>query len=163
MFYKKKLSFYDSTFPYVWVCFFTWWVDRLLVELGHRRTDSEFCVHNNLQYIHWHQYVTTLLIVFQIIKTLLKRRNEYRREAALSNSKFGCIIPVYMVQIILVLSWSSILLVLVDVSPWLCLGFFRRNRAIIAATALLCILCVLPAESLFWDWSLARGILLETI
>lgn len=160
MYYKKNLSIYDSTFPFVWVCVITWWLDRLFVELGHRSTDSSVCIHNNLQYIHYHQYTTFLLLGMQVTKAITKRRREFLRESKLTNSVATChaTFIIGIIQTILVLSWASIIFMLIDVSPWLCMGYILENRAVFSLSALACILLLLPLETFFWDWSIQRGL-----
>ena len=158
MYYKKNLSIYDSTFPFVWVCIITWWVDRLFVELGHRSTDSLVCIHSNLQYIHYHQYTTTMLLVLQVVKAVIKRRREFVRESALVNSKASASCVLAILQMILVVAWTAIVSVLLDVSPWLCVDYFLEHRAVSSLVAFGAILIVLPVESIFWDWSIQRGL-----
>ncbi len=159
MYYKKNFSIYDSTFPFVWVCVITWWVDRLFVELGHRSTDNLICIHNNLQYIHYHQYTTSILVAMQITKAIAKRRREFIRESKLALSVVsGCAICIIAVlQSILVLAWCSIVLALLDVSPWLCVGYVLENRALFSLVSVLCILIVLPVETILWDWFIQKG------
>lgn len=160
MYYKKNLSIYDSTFPFVWVCVVTWWVDRLLVELGHRSTDTLVCIHNNLQYIHYHQYTTSALVCMQIVKAIAKRRREFVRESKLSSSVTShcAVFTVGILQTMLVLAWCSIVLSLLDVSPWLCVGYVLENRAFLSFGSLVCILCVLPVETILWDWFIEKGL-----
>lgn len=160
MYYKKNLSVYDSTFPFVWICVITWWVDRLLVELGHRSTDSLVCIHNNLQYIHYHQYTTSALVFIQMVKAIAKRRREFIRESKLANSftSIYAIVTIGMLQTVLVLAWCSIVLTLLDVSPWLCVDDVLENRALYSFVSLFCIVIVLPVETILWDWFLQRGL-----
>ena len=160
MYYKKNLSIYDSTFPFVWVCVLTWWIDRLFVELGHRSTDTLVCTHNNLQYIHYHQYVTSALVCMQIVKAIAKRRREFTRESNLATSVTNrcALIIIALLQSVLVLAWCSIVLSLLDVSPWLCVGYVLENRALLSFGSLLCILCVLPVETILWDWFIVKGL-----
>lgn len=160
MYYKKNLSIFDSTFPFVWICVITWWVDRLFVELGHRSTDTLICIHSNLQYIHYHQYTTSVLVVMQIMKTIAKRRREFVRESLLTNSvtSIYAIFTISILQSILVLAWCSIVLTLLDVSPWLCVDYVLENRALYSFSSLLCIMIALPVETVLWDWFLQRGL-----
>ncbi len=160
MYYKKNLSIYDSTFPLVWICVITWWVDRLLVELGHRSTDTLVCIHNNLQYIHYHQYTTSALVCMQIGKTIAKRRQEFVRESKLAHSVTSrcALFCISILQTVLVLAWSSIFMSLLDVSPWLCVDNVLENRALLSFGSLLCILCVLPVEAILWDWFIEKGL-----
>jgi len=165
MYYKKNFSIYDSTFPFVWVCVLTWWVDRLFVELGHRSTDSLVCIHNNLQYIHYHQYITTFLLTMQVSKAVSKRRRQFLRESKLATAITGVAntVVIAILQMILVFAWTCIVSVLLDVSPWLCIPYFLENRAIISLVAFVCILTLLPLESIFWDWSIQKGLEVQLI
>jgi len=161
MYYRKNLSIYESTFPFVWVCLVTWWLDRLFVELGHRAVDASLCLHNDLQYVQFHQYVCLTLVLFQMVKAVIARRREHVREAKLVNSSvFKCaIVSIFVAQTVLVVSWCIILSVLLDVSPWLCVPTLLTKRAVIALGALLCILATLPMEAMLWDYFLQRGLL----
>lgn len=163
MYFKKNLSVYDSTFPFVWVSVLTWWLDRLLMELGHRSADSPVCAHNDLQYARMHQSIGITLVVFQIVKASMRRRREYTREAQLVQSVVhGCTtVWISVIQSILVVAWAIIFAVLLDVSPWLCMPSVLQNRAIIAAVSLLGILLTLPVETLVWDYCLQKGLLNE--
>ncbi len=165
MYYKKNLSIYDSTFPFVWVCVLTWWFDRLFVELGHRSTDSLVCIHNNLQYIRYHQYITSILLTMQVAKAVSKRRRQFLRESKLANAITGVTntFVIAILQMILVLAWTCIVAVLLDVSPWLCTPYFLENRAIFSLVAFMCILILLPLESIFWDWSIQKGLEVQLI
>lgn len=160
MFYKKNLSVYDSTFPFVWVCMLTWWIDRLLVELGHRSSDSDVCIHSDLQYVHLHQYICYLLVAVQVAKAFIQRRREYAREAQLVDSNIHpCSSVIILIcQTILVCAWSSIFFVLLDVSPWLCVSQILDRRAMIAMGCLMCILMILPLEAVLWDRFLQTGL-----
>ena len=160
MYYKKNLSIYDSTFPFVWTCVMTWWVDRLLVEFGHRSTDTLVCIHNNLQYIHYHQYTTSVLVGLQIVKAITKRRREFIRESKLANSVTSrwALFIIAILQIVLVLAWCSIILAILDVSPWLCITDILENRALVSLGAFLCILVMLPVEAILWDWFIQKGL-----
>ena len=163
MYYKKNLSIYDSTFPFVWVCLLTWWLDRLFVELGHRSSDSAVCIHNDLQYVHVHQYLCATLVGLQIVRAVLRRRHEYHRESRLVDSvAHRCnSVCIGVFQSILVVSWCAIFSVLLDVSPWLCVPWLLECRAVIALTSLVDILATLPAEAFVWDYFLQQGLLSE--
>jgi len=163
MYYKKNLSIYDSTFPCVWVSVLTWWLDRLLVELGHRSSDSAVCAHNDLQYVRLHQSVGATLAAFQMIKAVARRRREYVREAQLVQSTVHRCTSAWIVvtQSLLVTAWAVIFSVLLDVSPWLCLPWVLQNRAVVAAVSFVCILLTLPLEAMVWDCCLQRGLLNE--
>lgn len=163
MYYKKNLSLYDSTFPFVWVCLFTWWVDRLLVELGHRSSLTDICLHNDLQYVNLHQYIFASLVLIQIVVSTAKRYREYDRESQLVQSTpYNCnIVWIFCVQCVLVSAWSVIFSVLLDVSPWLCVKPVVEYRALIACFSLACIVVTLPIETLAWDKSLQYGLINE--
>ncbi len=82
------------------------------------------------------------------------------RESRLADSVVGWApVPLLaLTQTTLVFAWASIALVLLDVSPWLCVNYFLENRAVIALVEFVIILVVLPAESFFWDWSIRKGL-----
>lgn len=159
MFFRKYLAFYDSTFPWVWCIIGSWWLDRLFVELGHRYINSEVCTHNDLQYVHIHQYLTIGAITIQSISKINSRKKQFNREVILTGSTKTCLAHIYFLQIVFIIGWTSILSVLLDVSPWLCSHVVLKNRACIA-TASFTILCITSViETKLWDWSLQRGIL----
>ena len=129
MFFRKYLAFYNSTFPWVWCIIGAWWLDRLFVELGHRYKNSEVCTHNDLQYVHIHQYLTTAAIIAQSISQINSRKEQFNREVILTGSTKTCLIHIYLLQIVFIVGWTSILSVLLDVSPWLCKHPILENRA----------------------------------
>tara|TARA_B110000008_G_C16847396_1_gene515331 strand:+ start:433 stop:927 length:495 start_codon:yes stop_codon:yes gene_type:complete len=159
MFFRKYLAFYNSTFPWIWCIIGSWWLDRLFVELGHRYKDSEVCTHNDLQYVYIHQYLTTAAIIAQSISQINSRKKQFNREVILTGSTKTCLIHIYLLQIIFIVGWTSILSVLLDVSPWLCKHIILENRACIATVSffILCITSLL--ETKMWDWSLQRGLM----
>lgn len=160
MYYKKNLSIYDSTFPFVWVCILTWWLDRLFVELGHRSSDSAVCLHNDLQYVRFHQYTCATLVLLQVLKAVIVRRREHVREAQLVNSTThaGAVVFITVCQSVLVLAWCTIFSVLLDVSPWLCVPTLLEYRAMIVLLSFVAILMALPIEAILWDCFLQRGL-----
>lgn len=160
MYYRKNLSIYDSTFPFVWVSILTWWLDRLFVELGHRSSDMSVCLHNDLQYVRFHQYTCVTLVILQVFKSVLVRRREHVREAQLVNSTThpGAVVCIFVCQCILVFAWCTIFSVLLDVSPWLCVHALLQNRAVIVLLSLVAILMTLPVEAILWDCFLQRGL-----
>ena len=158
MYFEKYLSIYNSTFPCIWVCVISWWFDRLLVEFGHRVTDSPICHHNNLQYVLTHRVITYFLMFIQICCCCFLKRKQFYREAALCHSSASCLFPIYIAQIFLVLSWSTIFSVILDVSPWLCIPPILENRAIISLGAVAVIFFILPLQTFIWDKFLEYGI-----
>ena len=158
MYYQKYLSIYNSTCPCIWVCVISWWIDRLFVEFGHRASDSSICHHNNLQYVVIHQITTYVFVFIQVCWTGVSKRKQFYREAALTNSTTRCILPIYIIQIMLILGWTIIFSVIVDVSPWLCIDIVLGNRAIISFVAFVCILILLPLQTVIWDKLLEIGI-----
>ena len=158
MFFRKYLAFYDSTFPWVWCIIISWWTDRLFVELGHRSIFSELCTHNDLQYVHIHQYLTVAAIFVQSISIIKSRKKQFNREVILTGSTKTCLAHIYLLQIVFIVGWTSILSVLLDVSPWLCKVIILEYRACIATSAIVIICLANFTEKLSWDWSLQRGI-----
>ena len=157
MFFRKYLALYDSTFPWVWCIIISWWFDRLLVELGHRYIHSEICTHNDLQYVYIHQHITSAAIIIQALSIIRSRKKQFNREVILLGSTKTCLVHIYVLQIFFITGWTSILSVLLDVSPWLCKQTILDNRACIA-TASFIILCLASlTEKISWDWSLQRG------
>jgi len=158
MFFRKYLAFYDSTFPWVWCIIISWWFDRLFAELGHRYIGRHVCTHNDLQYVHIHQYITAVAIIIQSIAIMKSRKIQFNREVILSGSTKTCLIHIYFLQLILVVAWTSVLSVLLDVSPWLCNPSILLYRACISSFACITILIAVCIEKILWDWSLRRGI-----
>lgn len=158
MFFRKYLTLYDSTFPWVWCIILSWWVDRLFVELGHRYVQTTICTHNDLQYVHIHQYLTIIAILIQSFRAINKRRQQFKREVILTGSRLSCLIHIYVYQLILTIAWTMILSVSLDVSPWLCSTTILEYRACFTVIACLVIIMTLFLEKIGWDWSLQRGI-----
>jgi LytS/YehU family sensor histidine kinase len=101
----------------------------------------------------------------QVAKAVSKRRRQFLRESKLANAITG-VTNTYVIailQMILVLAWTCIVAVLLDVSPWLCTPYFLENRAIFSLVAFMCILILLPLESIFWDWSIQKGLEVQLI
>lgn len=158
MFFRKYLAFYDSTFPWVWCIICSWWLDRLFVELGHRYKDSEVCTHNDLQYVHIHQYLTAAAIIVQSISQINSRKKQFNREVILIGSSRTCLVHIYLLQVVFIVGWTSILSVLLDVSPWLCKHTILEYRACIATASFVMLCGTSFIEKISWDWSLQRGI-----
>lgn len=159
MFYRKYLAFYDSTCPWVWVVLFSWWVDRLFMEMGHRNENVEFCAHNDLQYVYIHRYITAVAVLTQTTTAAIRRKLQFEREATLTGAGKTCLLHIYWTQFCLTVGWTSVLAVLFDVSPWLCLPNVLTKRASIALVALVNIIAALFLESYGWDWSIRRGLI----
>jgi len=158
MFFRKYLAFYGATFPWVWCVIISWWMDRLFVELGHRNTHSTICTHNDLQYVHIHEYLTLTAIAFQTVRAIHKRKKQFGREAILTGSSPTCLFHIYILQLFLVTAWTCILSVLLDVSPWLCKQNILQYRACIATGAFTIVFVALIGDKIGWDWSLRRGL-----
>lgn len=148
MYRRRFFAFFSATFPWVWCCCLGWWVDRFLVEMGHRSSSSEICSHNDLQYVRQHQAVTGVAVLVQIIWVCLERRKQFQRESELIlgyDSKSDAPIPrlggLYLLQAGICLSWAGVLACIFDVSPWLCLSHLLKWRAsliaVFAGTAIL--------------------------
>lgn len=163
MFFRKYLAFVETTFPWVFCCCLTWWLDRLFVEFGHRLSDSPTCHHSDIQYMRLHQYVTIAAVLAQIIHTVLKRKVQFHRELTLIgvHSYKPCIYHLYIVQSILCIAWASVLVCLVDVSPWLCMTLVLNYRASIAVAAFCVVLMALLVERILWQKALDRALQME--
>lgn len=163
MFFRKYFAFVETTFPWVFCCFLTWFLDRLFVELGHRNTDSPTCTHNDLQYVQWHQYVTIVAVLAQIIHVIRIRKLQFYRELSLMGVGLNkpCIHHIYFIQVILCVSWATIITCLIDVSPWLCLPTILNNRASITSIASICIYTCIIIERKIWGWTLERTLTLD--
>lgn len=155
MFFRKYLAFYDATCPWVWCVIISWWLDRLFVELGHHNIHT--CTHNDLQYVHIHEYLTLAATVFQTLRIIRKRKKQFGREVVLTGSSQTCLWHIYILQLFLVTAWTCILSVLLDVSPWLCKQNILQYRACIATCAFAIVFIALSGDKIGWDWSLRRG------
>jgi hypothetical protein len=160
MFYRKYFAFVETTCPWLACCFFTWWSDRLFVEFGHRTTDSAVCTHNDLQYVHWHQAITTVAVSAQIIHSSTMRKKQFQRELALVgvSSHKPCLWHLYFVQCILCVAWASFIVCLIDVSPWLCIPAVLEYRASISLAAVGCVIAGLALEKHIWTSTLHRAV-----
>lgn len=156
MLFRKYLAFVPSTSPWVWCCLLTWWADRLFVEFGHRATDASLCTHNALQYVTVHQYLTIAAVTAQIIYSVRERLIQFRREAAImmGTGNVPCTLHIYIIQTIVCIAWTTIVVCLIDVSPWLCMETVVNNRASISFAAVILICIALPVEAWIWDKTL---------
>ena len=136
MIVRKYCALFSSTCPWLLLCIICWWLDRLFMELGHRRTDSTFCYHNNLQYVNMHCIVTILAVIGQSIHSSYQRREHFRRETVLLGTKPACIFHLYLLQFVICCMWTVIFACIVDVSPWLCFDTIVLKRASITAFAM---------------------------
>ena len=163
MFFRKYFAFVETTFPWIFCCFLTWWVDRLLVEFGHRATDSPTCTHNNLQYVRWHQFVTMCAVKAQTVHSVLIRKKQFLRELSLMGviEYRPCLYHLYIVQGSLCVAWAAVIACMVDVSPWLCLPTVVHYRASIATAAVATIFLLLLAERKLWTWTLDRAVRMD--
>lgn len=164
MFFRKYLAFVETIFPWVFCCVISWWVDRLFVEFGHRTTDSPTCTHSDLQYVHWHQFVTATAVFAQTVYSVSNRRKQFKRELTLVGviSYKPCLIHLYALQSLLCVSWSIVIACLIDVSPWLCLESVLEYRASISASALLSVLFCLIMERKCWSWTLNKAVTMDS-
>ena len=160
MFFRKYLAFVEAVFPWMFCCIFGWWIDRLFVEFGHRSTDSPICLHSDLQYVRWHQFVTTTACSIQIIYSVRIRKTQFKRELDILSvvNHHPCLVHLYMVQAILCVAWASVIGCLIDVSPWLCIPFVNEYRATISATAIIVVVGSLLLERKLWTLTLNRAI-----
>jgi len=163
MFLRKYLAFVETTFPWIFCCFLSWWVDRLFVEFGHRATDTPICTHSDLQYVFWHQIVTTVAVVAQVVYSVTTRRKQFKRELSIVGvfAYEPCLFHIYLVQTGLCVAWSVVIACLIDVSPWLCIEHVLKNRATIAAMALVSIFGGLVLERRLWTWTLNRALAMD--
>jgi hypothetical protein len=152
MLLRKYLALYSSTYPWIWCCLATWLLDRFFVEFGHRTSDAPMCTHSDLQYVQIHQYITMVAVASQIIYSVKERITQFKRECALMDIRqTTCKWHIHITQTIICLSWSTIIVCIVDVSPWLCIPIVVQYRASIAILAII-ILCIsLPLEAWLWD------------
>lgn len=161
--YRKR--FYAATYPWVWCCCLTWLIDRLLVEFGHRSTYSNICIHNDLQYVHQHQFITAFAVLVQIIWICGERRKMFKRENILlgNDSPEACIMHLYILLAFICICVTGILACIFDVSPWLCIPYILNNRAsfIILFGALAIILIYI--EQILYTKALEKGVMVTEI
>tara|TARA_B100001059_G_scaffold141428_1_gene141477 strand:+ start:783 stop:1292 length:510 start_codon:yes stop_codon:yes gene_type:complete len=153
---NRHFRFQSSTFPLVFCCLVTWFLDRLFVEFGHRATSSPICIHNDLQYVLFHRWLTALAVVGQTVYACRRRRDGLTRELVLigSSAKAGCLCHLYMCQATLALGWTTILACALDFSPWLCVSAVLDNRASLITIAFCVILFVYHLERCLYDRTL---------
>ena len=65
-----------------------------------------------------------------------------------------CTLHIYIIQTIVCIAWTTIVVCLVDVSPWLCIETVVNNRASISFVAIVAIFIALPVEAWIWDKTL---------
>ena len=136
MYRRRHLAFFSATAPWVWCCCAAWWVDRLLVELGHRTTDSPICIHSDLQYVRYHQAVTIIATKLQTVWFCRETRQQFRRERILLGQGHGslpCMVHIYLCHAITCVCWTGVLACVFDVSPWLCMQAVLSRRASLMA------------------------------
>lgn len=160
MFFRKYFAFVEATFPWFFCCVLTWWLDRLLVEFGHRNTDSPTCTHNNLQYVRWHQFVTLCAVKAQMAYVILIRKKQFMRELTLVGvvAYEPCLFHIYALQGVLCVSWATLIACLIDISPWLCITNIVEHRATIATIAIGTVIATLIVEHKLWAYTLQRAI-----
>lgn len=158
MFYRKYVAFFDAVYPWVSICCTTWWVDRLLVEFGHRVPDSEICTHSDLQYVKWHQVFTVVAVVSQTIHATKKRSKQLERECLLMLGKIDrrCFIYVFISQLLLCIFWCAVIVTIVDFSPWLCMTSILHRRATIAFFSLMGAFVSFHLDARIYSWLLQR-------
>jgi len=152
MLVRKYLAFIPSTWPCICICLATWFLDRLFVEFGHRSEYQTLCTHSDLQYVQMHQLLTAIATILQIIWSVRERRMQFKREAALMGLEDPiCAFHIYILQTFICISWTTVVVTLFDVSPWLCIDSVAQNRASLALLSLSIIGGSLPVEAYFWD------------
>lgn len=152
MLFRKYLAFIPSTTPCIWICIITWFLDRLLVEFGHRSSHETFCTHSDLQYVTMHQWLTGLATSCQIIWSIQSRKLQFKREASLMGIQTHiCAFHIYIIQPIICTCWSIVVVCIFDVSPWLCIDWILDNRASLTLLSISIILGCLPLEAYLWD------------
>ena len=110
MYFRPHWAIYSSTYPCVWAIFLSWWCSTLLLE----NYPNDF--------IHYQKICTIFLILIQFVFSIVKRRNQYKREYIIVHSNTPtcncCILLLDLVQIILVLSWFIFFASILVISPW---------------------------------------------
>ena len=161
--YRKR--FYVATFPWVWCCCFGWWVDRFLVEMGHRSTFSNICTHNDLQYVHQHQFIIGFAVLIQIIWICGERKNQFKRETTLLGieSPKTCIVHLYILLAGICVCATGLLTCIFDVSPWLCIPYILEWRASLIALFGGLAVILIYIEQILYTWSLKRNVQITEI
>lgn len=160
---RKYCAFVSSTFPWVWGCCLTWWIDRLLVEMGHRSTSAPLCNHSNLQYVSLHCWTTVVAVAGQSVYSIVGRQQQFRRETILLGVRQPCIVHLSLFQVGICALWFVVIACLVDVSPWLCYEFVLEHRGTIAVIALQLVLLLLILEQKLYEWTLKKAVMAETL
>jgi hypothetical protein len=159
MLFRKYFAFFESIHPWTSCCLITWWVDRLLVEFGHRTTSSPICIDTELQYVRLHQYITVIACLLQIFSTVYKRRRQFKRELALVDIvHMPCICHVYALNTVICIAWTVILACIIDVSPWLCVAVITNYRASISLFSIFLICLSIVLERIIWDKTLSQSL-----
>jgi len=159
MFLRKYFAFFESIQPWTICCLFTWWIDRLFVEFGHRTTSSPICIDTELQYVRLHQYITVIACLLQICSTVFKRRRQFKRELVLVDSvNMPCILHIYILNAIICIAWTTILACIIDVSPWLCIAAITNYRASITLVSVTIVGLSIVLERVIWDKTLSQSL-----
>jgi len=159
MLFRKYLAFIDSTFPWVWVCLITWWIDRLFVEMGHRTIDNLLCTHSDLQYVKIHLCLIIGACLVQTVHSSRKRKEQFTREARIMGiNTVPCLWHIYISCFCACLSWTIIIVCIVDVSPLLCIDLILQYRASLTLIAISVLGCQLPCEAHIWDRALQKSL-----
>jgi hypothetical protein len=158
MFYRKYLAFFDAIHPWVTICCTTWWVDRLLVEFGHRVPDSEICDHSDLQYVKWHLAFTVVAVIAQTISATRRRSIQFKRECLLLGTTHSprfsdCM---FITQLPLCVFWCAAVVTTIDFSPWLCIPYVLHRRATFSLLSLLGVAASFLLDTQNYDWLLQR-------
>jgi len=161
--YRKR--FYAATYPWIWCCCLTWWVDRFLVEFGHRSTFSNICIHNDLQYVHQHQFITGLAVLVQIIWVCGERKKQFVRENVLLGNETtqGCIIHLYLFLASICICVTGVFACIFDVSPWLCIPYVLNFRASFIALFGGAAIILIYLEQVLYTRALKKGIIVTEI
>jgi len=158
MIIRKYWAFFPSTSPFLFLCILCWWLDRLFMEFGHRRSDTNFCYHNNLQYVNMHCILTVLAVFGQSIYSIYKRKRNYEREIILLQTKKSCIFHLHILQFIICAAWSVIFACIVDVSPWLCFDLIVNKRAIYTLMSIITLFCSIYLEEYLYNKALVSAV-----
>ena len=152
MLYRKYLAFYRCTFPCIWVVVSAWFVDRFLMELGHRSNTGAVCAHNDLQYVIVHKWLTSFACILQSYYSIKERVIQFERERSLMGIDVRvCHLHIQILQAMLCVSWLVFISALVDVSPWLCIEQVAQYRASYAFVGFMAMIIIVPLESYLWD------------
>jgi len=163
MIVRKYYAFVSSTVPCVGICLLSWWVDRLLVEMGHRASGVKLCTHNSLQYVQMHCCMTVVAVLCQSVWSVSVRHKQFVREAILLGiEETPCAVHLYLLQIGLCVAWTVVVACLIDVSPWLCYDWLLESRGAIAAVALASVVAMVHLEQWLYNWTLRRVVMATT-